>query len=57
MVLEGGYDLEALECSSEGVMKVLQTHPNDTEGFDNILKYYGATEDRDSYDKLTNHAL
>ena len=36
-VLEGGYDLHALEVSSEAVVKSLMINPNDKESFDNLL--------------------
>jgi acetoin utilization deacetylase AcuC-like enzyme len=36
-VLEGGYCLEALEVSSEAVIQVLRLHPNDKEGYENLL--------------------
>ena len=37
VVLEGGYDLEALERSSEAVVKTLLINPNDTEAFNSLL--------------------
>ena len=37
VVLEGGYDLAALECSSEAVIKTLLINPNDTDGFNSLL--------------------
>lgn len=52
VVLEGGYSLESLEVSSESVFNVLQTHPNDNEAFNQILEDLGATEDRNTYEKL-----
>lgn len=36
-VLEGGYDLHALEVSSEAVVRTLQISPDDTEGFNKLL--------------------
>jgi acetoin utilization deacetylase AcuC-like enzyme len=41
VVLEGGYSLEALEVSSEAVMKVLQNHPKDEEAFRDLMYFYG----------------
>ena len=57
VVLEGGYSLEALEVSSESVFKVLQTHPKDDEAFNEILKYYDAPEELNTYEKLAQNAL
>ena len=37
VVLEGGYDLEALERSSEAVVRTLLINPQNTEGFDGLL--------------------
>ena len=37
VVLEGGYDLAALERSSEAVVKTLLINPNDTEAFNSLL--------------------
>ena len=37
VVLEGGYDLEALEVSSEAVVKTLLINPNDTSAFNSLL--------------------
>jgi acetoin utilization deacetylase AcuC-like enzyme len=36
-VLEGGYDLAALERSSEAVIRTLQISPEDKEGFNKLL--------------------
>ena len=55
MVLEGGYDLEALEVSSEAVFKVLQSDPRDTESFNNLLTDLGAAGE--TYDSLTTKAM
>ena len=38
VVLEGGYDLNALEVSSEAVVKTLQINSDDTESFDKYLQ-------------------
>lgn len=38
VVLEGGYDLEALEVSSEATVKTLQINSEDTEAFDKYLQ-------------------
>ena len=37
-MLEGGYDLEPLERSSEAVVRTLLVNPKDTEGFDKLLE-------------------
>jgi len=37
VVLEGGYDLEALEKSSEAVIRTLMINPNDKDKFDELL--------------------
>ena len=37
VVLEGGYDLQALEVSSEAVVKTLLINPNDTSAFNSLL--------------------
>ena len=37
VVLEGGYDLAALERSSEAVIKTLMINPNDTEAFNSLV--------------------
>ena len=37
VVLEGGYDLNALSASSEAVVETLRVHPNDQEGIDQLL--------------------
>lgn len=36
-VLEGGYDLKALEISTEAVVRTLQLTSGDQEGFDNLI--------------------
>jgi len=36
-VLEGGYDLRALEVSTEAVVRTLQLATGDQEGFDNLI--------------------
>lgn len=61
MVLEGGYSLEALEVSSEAVVKVLKTSPKDTEAFDEIVTSYGyeldEAEGLGAYEVLKKQAL
>lgn len=57
VVLEGGYSLEALECSSEAVIKTLQAHPNDTEAFNKVLEEFGATDENNTYEKMIHNAL
>ena len=57
VVLEGGYSLEALEVSSEAVIKTLQTDPKDNEAFNAILAEYGASEEANTYEKLVQQAL
>lgn len=57
VVLEGGYSLEALEISSESVIKTLQTDPKDSEAFNAILEEYGAPEETNTYEKLVQQAL
>ena len=37
VVLEGGYSLEALERSSEAVVRTLLLNPQDNEGFNSLL--------------------
>ena len=36
-VLEGGYDLQALEVSSEAVVRTLQIDPSDEDTFNSLL--------------------
>lgn len=38
VVLEGGYNLKALEVSSEAVVRTLQINPNDSTKFDQLLE-------------------
>ena len=61
MVLEGGYSLEALEVSSEAVVKVLKTSPKDTEAFDEIVASYGyeldGADGSGAYEALKKQAL
>ena len=52
VVLEGGYDLQALEVSSEAVVKTLKINPKDAEGFNALLEDLGAPEDKNTYEKL-----
>ena len=51
-MLEGGYSLEALEVSTEAVVRVLKTNPNDEAAFKNIVEDYGATEGKNTYQSL-----
>lgn len=44
MILEGGYDLEALERSSEAVIRTLLINPDDNETFNQLLAQYTETE-------------
>jgi len=44
-VLEGGYDLEPLEVSSEAVVRTLLVNPKDTEGFDKLLAELSGREE------------
>lgn len=41
VALEGGYDLNALEVSSEAVIQTLRINPLDTEGFEELLHNLG----------------
>jgi len=43
-VLEGGYDLNALEVSSEAVIKTLRIHPLDNENLEKLLQELGCDE-------------
>lgn len=44
MALEGGYDLNALEVSSEAVINTLRIHPKDNEGIEKLLQSLGCEE-------------
>jgi hypothetical protein len=57
VVLEGGYDLEALEVSSEVVFKTLQNHPKDEEAFQMLLFSYGQSQELSTYEGLAKAAL
>ena len=57
VVLEGGYSLEALEVSTEAVVKVLKTNPNDEAAFTKIVEDYGATEGKNTYQSLAQDSL
>ena len=61
VVLEGGYSLEALEVSSEAVVKVLKTSPKDPDAFDEIVASYGyeneETGGKGAYEELKKQAL
>lgn len=56
VVLEGGYNLESLEVSSEAVIKVLKASPGDSEAFDGIVAAYGY-EEAGAYEMLKDNAL
>ena len=45
VVLEGGYDLNALEVSSEAVIKTLLINPNDIAAFNSLLCEVSGKED------------
>ena len=55
VVLEGGYDLNALEVSSEAVIKTLMINPNDTAAFNSLLCEVSGKEDI-SYASMQAHA-
>lgn len=57
VVLEGGYSLEALEVSTEAVVRVLKTDPNDEAAFKTILNDCGAPEGKDTYQSLAEDSL
>lgn len=57
MVLEGGYSLEALEVSSEAVIRTLQLNPRDSDGFNDLLRGYGIKEELCTYEKLAFESL
>lgn len=57
VVLEGGYSLEALEVSSEAVIRTLQLNPRDSDGFNELLRGYGIKEELCSYEKLGFESL
>lgn len=38
VVLEGGYDLQALKVSSEAVIRTLMININDVDGFNSLLQ-------------------
>ena len=56
VVLEGGYDLEALEVSSEAVVKTLLINPNDTSAFNSLLAELSGKEEI-TYESMQAHAL
>jgi acetoin utilization deacetylase AcuC-like enzyme len=49
VVLEGGYSLEALEVSTEAVVRTLQKHPDDDYGFNQLLKELNVPEEMANY--------
>lgn len=57
VVLEGGYSLEALEVSTEAVVKVLKANPNDEAAFQKIVEEYGAVEGKNTYQSLAQDSL
>ena len=44
VILEGGYDLEALERSSEAVVRTLLVNPKDTDGYNRLLEELSGVE-------------
>jgi hypothetical protein len=44
VALEGGYDLNALEVSSEAVINTLRLHPKDNDGIEKLLQSLGCEE-------------
>ena len=44
VILEGGYCLKALECSSEAVVRTLMINPGSTDAFDQLLAELSGTE-------------
>lgn len=51
VILEGGYDLAALERSSEAVVRTLMLNPADSEGYEKLLKDLSQDETM-THDKL-----
>lgn len=45
VILEGGYDLNALEVSSEAVIRTLLVNPKDTDGFNKLLAELAGKEE------------
>ena len=45
VILEGGYDLAALERSSEAVVRTLLVNPQDLESFNSLLAELGENAD------------
>ena len=45
VILEGGYDLDALERSSEAVVKTLLTDSSDIDAFNSLLKELSGNEE------------
>ena len=55
VVLEGGYDLAALERSSEAVIKTLMINPNDTEAFNSLVNEL-SEKNQTSYESMQAHS-
>ena len=55
VVLEGGYDLAALERSSEAVIKTLMINPNDTEAFNSLVNEL-SEQNQTSYESMQAHS-
>ena len=56
MILEGGYDLAALERSSEAVVKTLLINPGDLTSFNKLLAEYTEREDM-NLEQLVSESL
>ncbi len=56
VILEGGYCLEALECSSEAVVRTLMINPGNTEAFDSLIAELSGTEGH-TLTKLVSESL
>ena len=56
MILEGGYDLTALERSSEAVVRTLLINPGDLMSFNKLLAEYTEREDM-NLEQLVSESL
>ena len=56
MILEGGYDLTALERSSEAVVRTLLINPGDLTSFNKLLAEYTEREDM-NLEQLVSESL
>lgn len=56
VALEGGYDLNALEVSSEAVIETLRIHPLDNDGIEKLLQTLGC-EDGTTMEQLRIKSL